>query len=381
MKILMVAIPNHHFFQWVNQLETSGFEVFWFDISDGGSRSKKIDWVKQFKGWKLKWDYPFRVAIKKHVPVLHKAIQKINTNNSTKTFNNILKEVQPDIIHCFEMQLSGLPILPIISKNNIPVIYSSWGSDLFNYKKLGISENSATSFLNRADYLITDCKRDFANATKLGFKNVFLGVFPGNGGLQINKQDISSISDRTVILIKGYNDGVGQAIKVLKAIELINLEMLKLYQIIVYSADNSVTDYIKASVKLNNLNIIIHSRYKFIKNNVLLELMGKSVLHIANSTSDGMPNALLEAMAMGSFPIQSNPGRVTEEVITHNKNGFLIKNPLDEVEIQNHIEKAIKAKDLRLISQEYNVNYMEKNYNRSKLQSKIEQLYISILNS
>ncbi|WP_375239679.1 glycosyltransferase [Aurantibacter sp.] len=381
MKILMVAIPNHHFFQWVNQLETSGFEVFWFDISDGGSRSKKIDWVKQFKGWKLKWDYPFRVAIKKHVPVLHKAIQKINTNNSTKTFNNILKEVQPDIIHCFEMQLSGLPILPIISKNNIPVIYSSWGSDLFNYKKLGISENSATSFLNRADYLITDCKRDFANATKLGFKNVFLGVFPGNGGLQIDINKITSTVDRTVLLIKGYNDGVGQAIKVLKAIELIKLEMLNSYQIIVYSADNSVIDYIKSSVKLNNLNIIIHSRYKFIKNNVLLELMGKSVLHIANSTSDGMPNALLEAMAMGSFPIQSNPGRVTEEVITHNKNGFLIKNPLDELEIQNHIEKAIKAKDLRLISQEYNVNYMEKNYNRSKLQSKIEQLYISILNS
>lgn len=377
----MVAIPNHHFFQWVNQLETSGFEVFWFDISDGGSRSKKIDWVKQFKGWKLKWDYPFRVAIKKHVPVLHKAIQKINTNNSTKTFNNILKEVQPDIIHCFEMQLSGLPILPIISKNNIPVIYSSWGSDLFNYKKLGISENSATSFLNRADYLITDCKRDFANATKLGFKNVFLGVFPGNGGLQIDINKITSTVDRTVLLIKGYNDGVGQAIKVLKAIELIKLEMLNSYQIIVYSADNSVIDYIKSSVKLNNLNIIIHSRYKFIKNNVLLELMGKSVLHIANSTSDGMPNALLEAMAMGSFPIQSNPGRVTEEVITHNKNGFLIKNPLDELEIQNHIEKAIKAKDLRLISQEYNVNYMEKNYNRSKLQSKIEQLYISILNS
>jgi hypothetical protein len=28
-----------------------------------------------------------------------------------------------------------------------------------------------------------------------------------------------------------------------------------------------------------------------------------------------MPNALLEAMGMGAFPIQSNPGKVSEEVI------------------------------------------------------------------
>ena len=60
MKILMVAIPNHHFFQWVNQLKDSGYEVFWFDISDGGSVVAKISWVRQIKGWKLKWDFPFR---------------------------------------------------------------------------------------------------------------------------------------------------------------------------------------------------------------------------------------------------------------------------------------------------------------------------------
>ena len=58
--------------------------------------------------------------------------------------------------------------------------------------------------------------------------------------------------------------------------------------------------------------------------------MGKSGIHIANSISDGMPNALLEAMGMGAFPIQSNPGKVSEEVITHGKNGFLIEDQNDE---------------------------------------------------
>jgi hypothetical protein len=44
----------------------------------------------------------------------------------------------------------------------------------------------------------------------------------------------------------------------------------------------------------------------------------QSVLHIGNSISDGMPNALLEAMGMGAFSIQSNPGKVSEEVKRRN---------------------------------------------------------------
>ena len=53
MKILMVAIPNHHFFQWVNQLEQAGHEVYWFDITDGAGFSNKIKWVKQVRKFLL----------------------------------------------------------------------------------------------------------------------------------------------------------------------------------------------------------------------------------------------------------------------------------------------------------------------------------------
>ncbi|WP_052416358.1 hypothetical protein [Algibacter lectus] len=67
MKLLMVAIPNHHFFQWVNQLENAGHDVYWFDVTDGGPKSSKIEWVTQIKGWKLKWDFPLRSTIKKKV--------------------------------------------------------------------------------------------------------------------------------------------------------------------------------------------------------------------------------------------------------------------------------------------------------------------------
>lgn len=53
--------------------------------------------------------------------------------------------------------------------------------------------------------------------------------------------------------------------------------------------------------------------------------MGKSLIYIGNSNSDGMPNTMLEAIFMGAFPVQSNPGGVTAELIQHGVNGLLIE--------------------------------------------------------
>ena len=378
MKILTVAIPNHHFFQWVNQLENSGHDVYWFDVTDGGPKSPKIEWVTQLKGWKLKWDFPFRSTIKKRLPKLYKTIQKYNENSVSKAFQNAFDSIQPDVVHCFEMQLSGLPILPTMEENKTPLIYSSWGSDVFYFEELGVLKTELQRFYKRANYLITDCKRDHKLATKNGFKNQFLGVFPGNGGLTNDTTKIKTFDTRPLILIKGYDDGVGKASKVLEALQLVSKNLLLNKHIVIYSADDNIQQQIKASKKLSALGITIYSRHTFIQNIDLLAVMGQSCIHIANSISDGMPNALLEAMSMGAFPIQSNPGHVTEEVITNGKNGLLISNPLDENQIALHIETALKNEALRQQAQYFNVNLMQKQYNRATLQPKIQALYKTV---
>ncbi len=374
----MVAIPNHHFFQWVNQLKDSGYEVHWFDITDGGPKASKIEWVTQIKGWKLKWDFPFRNTIKSKYPKLYNGIQKINENNVGKAFQKVIKAFQPDIVHCFEMQLSGFPILSIMSHTNIPLIYSSWGSDMFYFKEKGIATIKVNTFLKRADYLITDCKRDHQIALKNGFVGTFLGVFPGNGGITVNTSNIKKYNDRKIILFKGYQFDVGEALQIVKAIELLDNTILTSYSFEVYSADKQVVDYIKKSKILSQANFKIHFREQHLENKLLLDIMGKSILHIANNVSDGMPNSLLEAMAMGAFPIQSNPGNATSEVITNNINGFLIDNPLDVKHIAMHIKRALINDQLRQHAQDFNINYIQQNYNRATLQPKIQTLYQNV---
>ncbi|WP_395051091.1 glycosyltransferase family 4 protein [Flavobacterium sp.] len=379
MKIVMVSIPNHHFFQWVNQLKRSGHEVFWFDISDSGNKSERIQWVHQIQGWKLKYDYPLRHFLKNNFPRIYNFFQKYNERKVATVFRKLLDEIQPDVVHSFAMQLSCLPILEVMQQHNATKwIYSSWGSDIFFHTELGIQSVQFTQILQRVNYLITDCHRDAIIAEQNGFKNTFLGVYMGNGGLDIEKSFIENPDDRNVIIIKGYEDGIGKALKVIEAIELLPISLFDEFEIIIYSADLEVVKRVKKSPHFSLLKVKIYKRGQFIANADLLQLMGKSVVHIANSLSDGLPTSAVEAMAMGAFPIQSNPGKVSEEVITHGLNGFLIENPLDSIEIAKWIESAIVNPKLRANAQKYNVNFVDKNYNREQLEKKIVKLYESI---
>ena len=372
----MVAIPNHHFFQWVNQLEASGFDVYWFDITASGTAVDRISWVKQIRDWKQKIKYPFRITVKKNFPQLYHFIQKYNENNVTAAFQKIVNEIQPDVVHCFEMKLAGLPILSVMEKrSDIKFLYSSWGSDMYYFKEMNIKKETVNQFLNRVDFLITDCKRDYNIALQNGFKNKFLGVFPGNGGITLDTSETTQFENRSTIIIKGYEDGVGKAIQVLEALKKVPKDTIINYKIVVFSADKEVKSVLQKDTFFQNKNVTVFDRNGFLPNSELLAIMQKALLYIGNSISDGMPNTLLEAMAMGAFPIQSNPGNVTEEVIEHGKNGFLIENPLNIDEIAQWITVALSDEKLRQDAQHYNLDFMKKNYDRKLLKDKIVDVY------
>lgn len=378
-KILLISIDSIHIQRWIENLNNSShFELYWFDILCRGKMDIPSN-ITQIVNWKkrkikyIKGEY----FLRKKLSSIYLKIQPFFETTIEEQLEKIIKEIKPDVVHSFEMQSCSYPILKIMIKYpKLNWIYSCWGSDLYFYQKFKNDNKKIRNVLNRIDFLHTDCLRDYKIADKLGFKGEFLGVIPGGAGFKLSefKKFKLPIEDRNIILVKGYEHKFGRALNVIKALSLLSSE-LKGYEIVIFGAHKIVIDFIvknKLEFKAFDRNELSHIE--------LMELMGKSKIYIGNSISDGMPNTLLEAIVMGTFPIQSNPGNATSEIIEDGVNGFLISNPDDIENISKLIRKTLK--DKKMISNAEGINRI---LAKEKLayainQEKIIALYQNILN-
>lgn len=373
MKILMVSMFSNHFFNWTKQLEGQGHTIYWLDVYDANIQVEKISFIHHIIGWRNKTDYPGRYKIKKELPKLNDFINKFNQNNLVDIFERKLLEIQPDLIQSFEMFSSCVPILEVMQKYpKTKWVYNIWGNDLFYFKEFSKPKAQIKEVLKRMNYLFSDCERDHKIAENLGFNGEFLGVFPTGGGYDLDKYDkfLKEASERKTILIKGYEHEFGRCIKVLEAITTMKSELSD-YNIVVFGANEKVEVFSKMNLK-NWDNLII---YKQRANTEILKLMGESLIYIGNSISDGMPNTLLEAIIMGVFPIQSNPGGATAEIITHGLNGFLINDAEDSSEIKELLKQALKDPVLLKSRVDYNLENIKPKLERSFIKNQVNQKY------
>lgn len=350
MKILMVSIFSNHFFNWTELLKDSNHEIYWIDVLDMDTQVAKIDFVKQITGWRNRYEYPGRYWIKHNLPIINRFINYFNHRSFIKEFKKILSEIQPDVVHSFEMYSSTAPILSVMQKNSgLKWIYSAWGNDYY-YSQHPERSKIMKDVFARVDYLLTDCYRDFRIASDLGFAGEYLGKFPGGGGYELEpfKKYNLALNERKVILLKGYQNKFGRCNYLIEALYSIKNEISD-FQIVVFGATKEVFSYTKKLHFPGGLKV-----YGNIGREKVFELLGQSYLYLGNSISDGMPNTLLEATIMDCFPIQSNPGGATAELIIDGKNGLLIKNPEDIKHISNLVLQAIRSPELIKNGIEYN---------------------------
>ena len=365
MKILFISMPSIHVIRWIENLKDTNHELYWFDVLARG-KLETLDSVIQFTDWKkrkirvIKGEY----FLSKKMPSLYEKLVPYLEVTSGETLEKIILEIQPDVIHSFEMQSCSYPILKAMEKHpKVKWLYSCWGNDLFYYRQFSSHLKKIQKVLRRVDYLHTDCHRDFEIAKDLGFFRKHVGVIPGGTGYKLEETNRYKLplSERKIILVKGYEHILGRGLNVIKALDSISEEIQK-YCVVVFGAHHKVKEY----VMNNNLNFEVFGRHE-LSHQELMELMGKSLFYIGNSISDGMPNTLLEAIVMGTFPIQSNPGKVTEEIIENGINGFLINDAESIIEIKEVILKAltydeiiqsanIKNTDIAIEKLEYSAN-------------------------
>lgn len=374
MKILMVSIFAPHFFNWTEQLKDSGHEIYWLDLFDSNTQVAQIDFVHQIIGWRYKIKYPGRYFLKRKAPAVTTFINTFNERNFQDILDQKIREIRPDVVHSFVMYLATAPIREVMKRHpKIKWIFSSWGSDLYFYRNMEKELMDMRLTLPHLDYMFADCERDYNIAVENGFSGTFLGVFPGGGGFDFDLTDkyIKPISSRNVILVKGYQGKHGRCISVLKALWIIKGD-LKDYKIIVFGAEKEVFDYIAKSPLRDWRNLQAFGKLSHTR---VMQFMGEGFLYIGNSLSDGMPNTLLEAIIMGAFPIQSNPGGATAEIIENGKNGFLITNPEDEDEIAEILQKILSKISTVIDGVNFNLQEIKPGLERQQVRKRVLRKY------
>jgi len=211
-------------------------------------------------------------------------------------------------------------------------IHSNWGIDLHFFGRLSHHIPILKETISLINVLIVEGQRDHVLARQLGFSGI-TKTFPSvGGGFKIPDLPVSQTSTRKKILVKGTQDIVRRGLVALRALERC-ADCLADFEIYLYSS-NEITQaaaelfYSQTGKKINILNEISH--------NEMLVLNKEARINICINKSDGLPNSMLEAMMMGTFPIQSNTS-IAEEWITHGQTGMLV--PAEDPEM---IERAIR---------------------------------------
>ena len=177
-------------------------------------------------------------------------------------------------------------------------------------------------------------------------------VTPNTGGFRL--EDLRSLcspgptSERRLILLKGYENWAGRALHGLRAIEQC-ADVLRGFKTAIYSADDMVIEQVKGTRQEIGLDIDIVPRSS---HEEMLRLHGQARMSIGINITDGVSTSFLEALAMGSFPIQTCTA-CADEWITDGETGFLVR-PDDIAGIAAAIRRA--ATDDALVDRAAQIN-------------------------
>ena len=291
----------------------------------------------------------------------------------------VIRMIEPDIVHSLEFQHAGYLAYTAKHRSNRPFptwIATNWGCDIHFYGRFAEHRVKITEILRECDYYSCECERDIALARQLGLRGVALPVLPNSGGLDLD--DAASLrqpgpsSTRRIIAVKGYHRHLHRAQVALRALAIC-ADVLHDYTIRVYSPETEELIEIQAELIAAETGLVIELMPP-VSHDEMLRLHGSARISISLSLSDGICTSMLEAMVMGSFPIQSNTA-CANEWVEDGVTAFLVP-PEDPHTIADRIRQAIACD--RLIDQAAALNsaMAEKRLDRSQIKRvAVEEFY------
>ena len=271
----------------------------------------------------------------------------------SQLLRRLITQQEFDLIHVLELQHAGYLLLGTKLAPNLPKVFiTNWGSDIYWFQQFPKHKQKIIQLLKIASFYSAECHRDIDIVRQLGYTGKTMPVIPNSGGINLDELPRDSLppSQRKKIMIKGYTGFVGRAIIALKACELA-ADHLQEYEIVVYSAS------LKARIRAIKLRRFHKIRVTILKKRIphheMLKHFSEARVYIGISLSDGISTSLLEAMATGCYPIQTNTSCATEWI---SDNSGLIVEPFKPIGLAAAIRSTLisdqKVDEAQLINED-----------------------------
>lgn len=238
-----------------------------------------------------------------------------------------VRRLKPALVVSLEVQFAGY--LALAAKEYMGSefprwLLSNWGSDFYLYRKLKAHEPKLRRIAESIDGCIAECHRDAGIVRQMGFRGRMLPTMPASGGVDFSDfpvvADFEPPSARREIQIKGYHGWSGRALHVLAAVHL-TAGALSKFAIRITLAGPEVREVAETMARRDGLDIACEP-YVASHQEAILRL-GRARMSVGLGISDGISTTLLEAMAVGTFPIKGTSSCACEWV-ENGRTGILV---------------------------------------------------------
>jgi hypothetical protein len=388
--VLLVAMPGSiHVVRWVKQLSDQDMDVHMFPSTGGAVIHPELSGITYHSplfSWQQRiGESPPRQGVLYFVSrvadfFLQHGLQRFVPGLRCRRLLKVIRKIRPDLLHSLEIQAAGYLTMEVRTQFSgvfPPWLVTNWGSDIFLFGRLQQHKAKIREVLANCDYYSCECKRDIQLAKQFGFSGAIMPVFPNTGGfdlvaLQQTREKIQ-VSNRKIIMLKGYQNWAGRALVGLRALSRC-ADVLSGYSVFIYSAslDVEIAAELFAVDSGVSVRIIPHKT----EHQEMLSLHAQARISIGLSISDAISTSFLEAIVMGSFPIQSCTACV-DEWIENGVSGMIV--PPEDPDI---IELAIRTalSDDALVNEAARVNWgiAQERLDNNRLKKEVIDMYSSL---
>lgn len=267
----------------------------------------------------------------------------------TRSLTNAIERVKPDVVHSIEFQHSSyltLDAMRGLKGSRPPWIVTNYGNDIYLFGQMEEHASRIRDVLNECDFYHCETDRDVRLAREFGYAGeVFEPILANTGGYPLNViQELKKVptSKRRLIAVKGYQHLRGRSFVALRGVERC-ADVLAGYGVVVYAANND--DVRQLGNLISRRSGVRISVMPYTNNQLkILRLHANARMSIGCCIADGASISFLEALMMGSYPIQSCTA-AADEWIEHGKTGAIV-HPDDPETVEAAIRQAVADDDL-----------------------------------